>query len=631
MKIKPRSVILAVVIASMSAILPTFGVSSEPILPKLENPITLEYLEQNLSSTHPRLVYTPAILNNLKQKQISDPIVRNLYAAVRLNADLITEKPLLNRKMKGRRLLGTAREMLYRVNMLGVVFLVEEDEAILERLNEEVLAVCNFTDWNPSHFLDTAEMSLAIALALDWTHGRLPTTTVEIAKSALIEKGLNPSWPANGKRWDRAYGGNNWNQVCNGGLIAAALTVAEEAPELAVKTISRALDGMPHVLHEYAPDGIYPEGSSYWRYGTSFSIITAAMFESAFNSDFGLYEIPGFKESAVFRALCNAPSGLYYNFADCADHRNHIGDTTLAWFATKSGNENFLETERFLQSPEKMGKLLRLDGAALAWIAQFSKDQSSALPVAWSGRGSNPIAIFKTNSDDPHSYYFGGKGGKATTSHGNMDAGSFIFELNGVRWVIDPGNQSYNTLEAAGFKLWSRKQNSQRWTLLTKNNFGHSTVTINDAPFLVDGFASLIDFKDGKHPEATFDLTAIFGKNVARAERRFVKESATSLLICDRIEPSPMTHKITWQLMTTAEVEVVKGGARLRQDGEYLDLEILSHPHLNVTIVPLDPPPLELDRKIEGLKRLEVEILAPAEISKPIDLRIRLTGENKEI
>jgi hypothetical protein len=36
-----------------------------------------------------------------------------------------------------------------------------------------------------------------------------------------------------------------------------------------------------------------------------------------------------------------------------------------------------------------------------------------------------------------------------------MDAGSFIFELNGVRWVIDPGNQEYYELEKTGFDLWA--------------------------------------------------------------------------------------------------------------------------------------------------------------------------------
>jgi hypothetical protein len=591
----------------------------------LDNPMSVSYLEENLSEVHPRLVYTPAIVSELKAKRLTDPVLKNMYSAVRLNADQILTQPLLKRKMVGRRLLGVSREMLYRVNMLGVVYLVEGDPLMLERLNEELLAVCAFTDWNPSHFLDVAEMSLAVALALDWTDGQLPAPTVQTAKAALVEKGLQPSWQAVGRSPSWVSGNNNWNQVCHGGMIAAALAVAEEEPELAAKTISRALDGMSHALVEYAPDGVYPEGSTYWGYGTGYSVITIAMLESALGSDFGISEVPGFMESAMFRSLSTAPSGMYFNFADCGDHRRDKGDTVLAWFAAKSGNETFFETEQFLLPVKGMGKLDRIDGAALAWILQYAPQSAPMLPTAWKGDGSNPIVIFKAEDSDPHHYYFGGKGGHATSNHGNMDAGSFVFELNGVRWVIDPGNQSYNALEKTGFNLWSRSQNSDRWTLLTKNNFGHSTVTINDEPFVVDGFAPLLDFKEGEHPEASFDLSAVYGKNIESATRRFIKDGPVSLVIKDQFQTSEAARKIVWQLMTTAEVEPVEGGAVLRQDGQVLNLEILSDPQLNVSVVSLDPPPLELDRQIKGLNRLEVEIPVLSAVDGTIDLEIRLS------
>lgn len=619
MKILLATIIFGLALASVDA------VEEQAALPKLRNPISVEYLEQHLRSSHPRLIYTPAIVEELKAKRQSDPVVQNLYAAIRLNADEICQQPLLTRKMTGRRLLSVSREMLYRVNMLGVIYLVEEDPAVLQRLNEELRAVCGFSDWNPSHFLDVAEMSLAVALALDWTDGTLPRSTVDLAKRALIKKGLQPSWPADGSQWSRAYCGNNWNQVCNGGLIAAALAVAEVEPELAAKTIQRALDGMPHSLCEYAPDGVYPEGSTYWSYGTSYSVVTASMLESALGDDFGLYEVPGFKESAVFRSLCNAPSGLYFNFADCGDRRSKKGDTVLAWFAAKSGTETFFETEHFLLPAKEMGKLGRLDGAALAWISAYEPKNPDALPLVWKGEGSNPIAIFKAAAADPHSYYFGGKGGRATSSHGNMDAGSFVLELNGVRWVLDSGNQSYNALEKTGFNLWGRNQNSERWTLLTKNNFGHSTLTINNEPFAVDGFAPLIDFKGGVCPEAAFDLSEIYGKNVKKVTRRFIKDGPASLVIRDRVELSGATQKIVWQLMTTAAVESVHGGAVLRQDGKVLNVSILSHPQLKVSAVSLDPPPLTLDRRIKGLKRLEIEIPVRGAVNGTIDLEIRLS------
>ena len=97
-----------------------------------------------------------------------------------------------------------------------------------------------------------------------------------MAKRSLVEKGIKPSWPADGKNPGWAYSDNNWNQVCHGGMVAASIVVAEIEPELAAKTIYRAIDGMVNALHSYGPDGVYPEGATYWNYGTSFTVVTAA-------------------------------------------------------------------------------------------------------------------------------------------------------------------------------------------------------------------------------------------------------------------------------------------------------------------------------------------------------------------
>jgi len=272
------------------------------------------------------------------------------------------------------------------------------------------------------------------------------------------------------------------------------------------KTIHRALDGLPNALRQYMPDGVYPEGSSYWGYGTGFSVATIAMLESAFGTDFGHGDFPGFVESAMFQTLSKAPSGMLYNFADCADQRGRNGDITLAWFAKRTGNSLYLEKDRFLKPLDNIGRLSRLDAVGLVWLAQYAEKNAGSVPTAWKGDGANPIVFFTGGPDDPHQYYFGGKGGRGTVHHGNMDAGSFVFELHGVRWSIDPGNQNYEALEKTGFDLWGRKQDSQRWTLLTKNNFGHSTLSVNGQLHRADGMATITGFEDGPAPEATIDL-----------------------------------------------------------------------------------------------------------------------------
>lgn len=609
--LSPLSIFFSIALASLLCLNAAFvwspSLSTATPKPKLENPMSVQYLKEKLRKKSPRLVLNTDIEKELKKKIESDPVIKNMYQAIRLNAQTITKAPLLERIMEGRRLLAISREMLYRVNMLGMSYRMEKDKTILNRLNEEVIAVCNFSDWNPSHYLDVAEMSMAVAFAIDWAGDDLPKTTVAMAKTALIEKGIKPSYNKAGNTgW--VNGTNNWNQVCHGGMIAAAIVIAEQDPELAAETIHRALEGMPHALDEYGPDGVYPEGATYWGYGTSFSVVTAAMFESAFGTDFGLSKYPAFIESATYKVLNVAPSGWYYNFADCGDKRGENGDVTLAWFAAKTGNKVFFEKERFLRPAEKMGKMGRLDGAGLVWLSQYKEAQDVKVPEAWKGDGSNPIVIFKSGPEDPHQYYFGGKGGRGMVNHGNMDGGSFVFELNGVRWVVDPGNQEYHELEKTGFDLWGRCQTCQRWTLLTKNNYGHSTLTINDALHVTEGLATIGNFKAGSQPEATIEMTPTFAGQLKSAQRRFSKDGPKSLLIEDQIETIAETKMVTWQLMTTADVEIVKGGAVLRQNGKSLKVENLSHPELSVSVISLYPAPLELDRQIPGLKRLELRI-----------------------
>ena len=105
------------------------------------------------------------------------------------------------------------------------------------------------------------------------------------------------------------------------------------------------------------------------------------------------------------------------------------------------------------------------------------------------------------------------------------------------------------------------------------------------------------------------------------------RKTTGSLLVEDKFEITDATQHITWQLMTTADVEITKGGALLKQDGKQLKIENLSHPELTVSVISLDPPPLKLDRTIKNLKRLEIRLPAYIFPEKEGMIRIRLSGE----
>ena len=577
---------------------------------KLYNPMSVSYLRKHLARRSPKLILTPAIERNLRKKLKTDPLIQGYYQNLKEEANRILSEPLLTRKLIGRRLLATSREMVDRMGILCMVYRIDPNPEILKRIDDELKAVCHFSDWHPAHFLDVAELSFAVALAVDWTGDALPEETVALAKRSLIEKGILPSYvkDRNGNELGWIHGNNNWNEVCHGGMIAASLAIADKDPELAAKTISRALDKLPNSLKEYGPDGIYPEGPTYWVYGTMYAALASSMLTTALGTDFGISEYPAFRKSANFYLMSIAPSGYFFNYSDCGDKPNGSGYILLSRFADITGDGLYLN-KTFFAHPSNPG---RFAGPGLVWLSEFKERKTSRLPLNWYGVGLNPVVFFRSKADDPSHFYFAAKGGSASNHHANMDAGTFVFELNGVRWVVDPGNQSYNELEQAGFDLWDGCQTCQRWTLLTKSNKGHSTLTVDDARHNVKGYAPITDFKDGVQPEVTIDLSEIFTGHLKNAFRKFVKENDHSLLTEDRFVTLDSTKNITWAIMTTADVIPEKSGALLMQNGEKLKLTILSPSNVHVSIISLDPPPLRLDKRIENLKR--VEIRCPAYI-----------------
>ena len=586
---------------------------------KLENPITAAYLKRNLKRTSPKLILTPTIERTLKEKLQSDPLMQSYYQYLQKEAKGILDQPLLKRELEGFRLLFVSRELIQRMSTLAMVYRIERQPEILQRIDVELKAVCAFSDWNPQHFLDIAEMSFGVALALDWAGEDLPKTTVSLAKKALIEKGIIPSFNEDGERMFWINGHNNWNAVCHGGMIAASLAVADVDPELAAKTISRALDKLPNSLKEYAPDGVYPEGPSYWGYGTSYTIIASNTLETAFGSDFGISESPGFMKSAEFLLNATAPSGNYFNFADSGDKYNGGVALLLSWFGAKTADALYFD-HSFFQNPKEAG---RFAGLGLVWLSQMDPKNTGKIAQNWLGKGTNPIAIFRGDSD----YFAGMKGGKAQLSHGNMDAGTFVFDLNGVRWVVDPGNQRYYLLNKIGFNLAGHCQDCPRWTLLTKNNRTHSTITVNDEDFNVQGFAPIIDFKDQDQAEVSIDLSNLYFDNTKAVQRKFTKDSKRSLLIEDTFETNENTKSITWGLMTQAEVSLEKNGAVLKQNGKTLHIRILNTDKYNLSVISLDPPPLEIDKTMENLKRIEIRIPAWTLENGKGSLKVRLSED----
>ena len=130
------------------------------------------------------------------------------------------------------------------------------------------------------------------------------------------------------------------------------------------------------------------------------------------------------------------------------------------------------------------------------------------------GQGKNPVMMARSGWTK-EDLYVGAKGGGARNNHAHLDAGSFVYDAYGKRWLCEPKAPKYVDTEAAlrtiEASVWTMKQESMRWKIYGYNNAQHNTITINGADHLVTGHGSLDEVWDeSSNRGARFGLTSLF-------------------------------------------------------------------------------------------------------------------------
>lgn len=520
-----------------------------------------------LREQHPRLMISgPEAWPDLAERARSDADLAAVIAKLHKRAREIEGRAPVERVKIGRRLLSVSRLALERIMLLGFAYRTSGDTSFLRRAELELEAAAGFENWNPSHFLDVAEMTTALAIGYDWLYEDLSPDTRQRVREAIIEKGLKPGLAVK-KGWYRHD--NNWNQVCIGGLCLGALAIADEEPELAAEFLQRARKNYRHGLEVYGPDGIYPEGPSYWSYGTMYSVMMIASLQSALNDDWGMTDQAGFMTSASVYVQTCSPTGHMYNFSDGSPAARFR--PTLFWFARELQQPGILyQQQMLLESKDVLES--RIAPLTALWWPDTGFRKTPQLDLCWSGTGINPLAIFRESWSDQDAMYLALKGGSASVNHAHMDAGSFILEADGVRWGIDIKQQSYNTLESQGVSLWGRSQDAQRWTIFRYSSYAHNIVTIDGQQQRVSGDAKITQFSGAEEQAyAVVDLSSTFAGQAQSVQRGFQwMPEQRQVLIQDELHGLKPGSRVRWAMVTRAKVELEGSRALLLQDGKRL-------------------------------------------------------------
>ena len=580
-------------------------------------------LDWSKLAPHPRLFAAEPRWAALPQQVAADPVSRQIFAVIKDSAERLLDQPPVAYVDTGAFWHGPMRQAQGRILSLAMTYRLTGDARFLDRAKLEMRTMAELPNWYPQHFLDTAEGALGLATGLDWLHAALTPAERDQFATALAEKALKPSLRvADEKSW--VSGTNNWTAVCHGGLVVAALAVAEREPALARQVVARALAHLPRYAEIYAPVGAYSEGPDYWAYGTTFYALLAESLRTALGTTAGLERAPGFLKTADYTLQMTAPSGLLYNFGDNSSGLGY--EPVMFWFARELRRGDLVAREvanlttlaDTITAGAPRGDASRMLALALVWREPSLPITPSSSPplVWWSEGGSQPQAVLRSRWDDPRATFVGIKAGQADDSHAHMDIGSFILEADGVRWAVDLGRESYPHARANGMAadLFKTTPASQRWSIFRCGPESHNLLRFDGAPPLVTAKAEIRPLPPSADnpPGFLVDLSPVVRGQVARAERRIRLHPDRSVSIEDEWTTRTAATHVTFQWLTRAEVTSTADGATLRQDGETLRLRVASDHPARLEVEDVSAPRQRWDSPNPGLRRIVIHLDTPA-------------------
>jgi hypothetical protein len=570
----------------------------------------------------PSLLLSDARLAGITRQAAEDPLMRDLLKAVKKGADSRLETPVVTRP-EGSQILEASRQAKATITSLALQYRLTGDRRYLDRAVLEMREVCAWEDWGPKHFLDTAEMAYGVALGYTWLYDDLDAPDRALIETGLLNnalalapdsylegKGRSGQWRAMGEGTAK----NNWNFVCNSGLLAAAYALKHKEPDLARVVEEGAVKSLPLAMDSYKPDGAWPEGPTYWSYGTAYLVGALALLEE--NGDAaGLADRPGFKDTLPFAVHVVGPTRVGYNFADGGPPPDSkLAVAAFSWLAQRNNAEDMVAIAR-----DRLARGLARPGEGgqvheVLWFpaAGDARDGYEALPLDAHFRGDADVAFFRSSWTDPDAVWLGVKAGWNQTPHGHLDQGSFMLEADGVRWALDQRSEKYSL---PGF--WDMRPGGQRWKYLRLNNWSHNTISPAGVLQAAMGRAEITAFETSPTASwAVVDLAGVYPGYAERFQRGFALLDRSRVLVQDEVSGRQGGEALVWRMLTETQARVAEDGreAILSAKGKSLKATILSPAGAIFRVDDLVPPtPQESPNTSVDVLTIEVAAGPPEE------------------
>jgi len=571
---------------------------------------------------HPRILADADKFAEIRQKIQTDDYSKVLYARLYDYCLTQLDEPVSEYNVSdGVRLLSVSRTVSARIIWMSMLYQLSGERRFAERAVEEMLAVCNFSDWNPAHYLDVAQMAYGVGIGYDWLYHYMTEAQRTTVREALYK---NTEY-ITVREWVEATS-SNWNPWCIAGVSVVAAAIYEHYPNECSTFLAASVTNIQNSLDVLAPLGAYPEGGTYDRIGTEFTAIYFETLQSVLGTDFGLSELPGVRESGKYLLAVTGYVNTF-NFGDCDE--KILDAAVLHWYANRFNMPELSVYQRKFQSLDT-GELMD-DVLSLLWydpelVEGYSSENAQRDYLMLSDEYQS-VASFRSFDADPAQVYAAIKSGYNSTSHADMDIGSFVLEAMGERWIMDLGKDDYNLTEYGTSANGVYYESVGRWNYYRKRAEGHNTLVINPGERGgqdVTAACQIVDYKsayDGGY--ATVDMTDAYNNDGDEYTEDVVTSANRSLMLFDNRSRVLVRDEVTlseaselyWFAHTQAEITIAADGktAELTQNGKTMLVQIVEP--AGAVFTQMDAEPFvdystqpEEEKSREGIRKLAIHL-----------------------
>ena len=432
----------------------------------------------------------------------------------------------------------------------STLYRVTGDKKYCERAALECEALGAFKDWTGSTISTLGTVSFAMAIAYDWCHHVWSEARKAVVERAMLRNGMRIGLEYYDGKRNMWIAGGTASAVINAGMLAMSLALADIYPETAARLLNRILRNVEPCFAAYAPDGGYSEGIAAWEKSFRSLTLIVAMLEKACGDDYGLGAAPGFTASVYFPIYTETDRGAwnYHNSAALPVDTSMAfrytaltGDPTPAWIRRQqllAGRKAVHPFDILFYTPvdDRYSPMLPLD-------AVYRKAGLAIMRAGW-------------GSEDT---FVGLHGGSNAVANGDLDCGSVILDMGGVRFFAETGG--IETLPVV-----MRRRAAGQNTLVVSPTDEPSP---DQNPFAEAKLTEMRVSDDRVY--AVVDMTSTHAL-ITRGKRgvMLMKERST-VVVQDELALSAPA-RVVWTVYTPAAVTLSGGNktARLEKDGKTL-------------------------------------------------------------